>query len=242
MLEIRDLVVRYGPLEALHGVSLSVPEGKLVAVIGSNGAGKTTMLRTISGLLRPASGTVSLEGRPLGGEKPHVIARLGVAHVPEGRRVFPDQSVLDNLSLGAFSHRGRTPKKEIDALLEDVFTSFPRLAERKTQLAGTLSGGEQQMLAIGRALMSKPRVVLLDEPSMGLAPLLIDEVFRILSLLKARGITMLLVEQLAYRALAVADTAYVIEHGKIEISGDAKTLAKDLRVRAAYLGEAAGKA
>jgi branched-chain amino acid transport system ATP-binding protein len=242
MLEIRDLVVRYGPLEALHGVSLSVPDGKLVAVIGSNGAGKTTMLRTISGLLRPASGAIELQGSSLAGLEPHAIARLGIAHVPEGRRVFPDQSVLDNLLLGAFSHRGKTPKEEIQALLDDVFTSFPRLAERRTQLAGTLSGGEQQMLAIGRALMSKPRVVLLDEPSMGLAPLLIDEVFRRLEDLKARGITMLLVEQLAYRALAVADSAYVIEHGRIEISGEAKTLAKDPRVRAAYLGEAADKA
>jgi branched-chain amino acid transport system ATP-binding protein len=240
MLEIRDLVVRYGPLEALHGVSLSVPDGKLVAVIGSNGAGKTTMLRTISGLLKPASGSVELQGRSLAGLKPHVIARLGIAHVPEGRHVFPDQSVLDNLLLGAFSHRGKTPKQEMTSLLDDVFTSFPRLAERRTQVAGTLSGGEQQMLAIGRALMSKPRVVLLDEPSMGLAPLLIDEVFRRLVDLKARGITMLLVEQLAYRALGVADAAYVIEHGRIEISGEAKTLAKDPRVRAAYLGEAAG--
>ncbi len=242
MLEVKDLVVRYGPLEALHGVSLSVPDGKLVAVIGSNGAGKTTMLRTISGLLRPASGSVTLEGRPLADEKPHTIARLGVAHVPENRRVFPDQSVDDNLLLGAFPHLSKSPKSEVQRLLDDVFASFPRLAERRTQLAGTLSGGEQQMLAIGRALMSKPRVVLLDEPSMGLAPLLIDEVFRILSILKARGITMLLVEQLAYRALAVADTAYVIEHGRIQLSGPAADLVKDPRVRAAYLGEAAGKA
>ena len=246
MLEVKDLVVRYGPLEALHGVSLSVPDGKLVAVIGSNGAGKTTMLRTISGLLRPAAGTVTLQGRILAdgksAEKPHAIARLGVAHVPEGRRVFPDQTVLDNLMLGGFPHLGKTPRAELEALLEDVFSSFPRLAERRTQLAGTLSGGEQQMLAIGRALMSKPRVILLDEPSMGLAPILIDEVFRRLSDLKARGITMLLVEQLAYRALAVADTAYVIEHGRIELSGDAKTLALDPRVRAAYLGEATGRA
>ena len=239
MLEVRDLVVRYGPLEALHGISLSVPDGKLVAVIGSNGAGKTTMLRTISGLLKPASGVVELEGRTLAGLRPHLVARLGVAHVPENRRVFGDQSVLDNLMLGAFSHRGKTPKTEIAALLDDVFASFPRLAERRTQLAGTLSGGEQQMLAIGRALMSKPRVVLLDEPSMGLAPLLIDEVFRILSILQGRGITMLLVEQLAYRALGVADTAYVIEHGRIQLSGPAADLVKDPRVRAAYLGEAA---
>jgi branched-chain amino acid transport system ATP-binding protein len=241
VLEVKDLVVRYGPLEALHGVSLSVPDGKLVAVIGSNGAGKTTMLRTISGLLQPASGSVTLEGRPLAGEKAHTIARLGVAHVPENRRVFPDQSVDDNLLLGAFPHLSKSPKAEVKRLLDDVFTSFPRLAERRAQLAGTLSGGEQQMLAIGRALMARPRVVLLDEPSMGLAPLLIDEVFRILSTLKARGITMLLVEQLAYRALDVADTAYVIEHGRIEISGEAKALAKDPRVRAAYLGDAAAK-
>jgi branched-chain amino acid transport system ATP-binding protein len=241
VLEVKDLVVRYGPLEALHGVSLSVPDGKLVAVIGSNGAGKTTMLRTISGLMQPASGSVTLEGRPLAGEKAHVIARLGVAHVPENRRVFPDQSVDDNLLLGAFPHLSKSSKAELRRLLDDVFASFPRLAERRTQLAGTLSGGEQQMLAIGRALMARPRVVLLDEPSMGLAPLLIDEVFRILSALKARGITMLLVEQLAYRALDVADTAYVIEHGRIELSGDAKALANDPRVRAAYLGDAAAQ-
>ena len=236
MLEVRDLVVRYGPLTALHGLSLSVPEGKVVSVIGSNGAGKSTLLRAISGLLPPASGSITLHGEPLAGEKPHVIARLGVAHVPEGRRVFPDQTVLDNLLLGAYRRRGSASKAEIEEALEDVYRTFPRLAERKNQLAGTFSGGEQQMLAIGRALMAKPTLILLDEPSMGLAPVLIDEVFKRLAELKSRGLTMLLVEQLAYRALELADEAYVIEHGRIEVHGTAAELKADPRVRAAYLG------
>ena len=238
MLEISDLVVLYGAIQALRGVTLKVPQGQVVCVIGSNGAGKTTTLRTVSGLLRPTSGTVTMDGEPLTGRAAHEIARLGIAHVPEGRHVFPDQSVEDNLHLGAFTRRGEG-RAAIDGSIAEVYEMFPRLAERRAQLAGTMSGGEQQMLAIGRALMLKPKLVLLDEPSMGLAPIVIDEVFRRLVDLKRRGLTMLLVEQLAYRALDLADYAYVIEHGKIELEGPAKSLRDDPRVRAAYLGEGA---
>lgn len=240
MLELSDLVVHYGAVRALDGVSLKVAKGQVVCMIGSNGAGKTTTLRTVSGLLRPTSGVITFNGESLVGRQAHEVARLGVAHVPEGRHVFPDQSVEDNLHLGAFTRRGEGRAK-IGAEVEAVYEMFPRLRERRTQLAGTMSGGEQQMLAIGRALMLQPKMVLLDEPSMGLAPIVIDEVFRRLLDLKARGMTMLLVEQLAYRALAVADYAYVIEHGRIEIEGPAAQVRSDPRVRAAYLGEAAGK-
>jgi branched-chain amino acid transport system ATP-binding protein len=236
MLEVSDLVVSYGPVRALHSISIRVPDGKLICVIGSNGAGKTTMLRTISGLMKPISGQITLDSRSINGKRPHDITRLGVAHVPEGRHIFPDQSVMDNLVLGAFVRRRKATRAELEAEYDLIFELFPRLKERRTQLAGTLSGGEQQMLAIGRALMSKPSLLLLDEPSMGLAPILIDEVFRRLSDLKARGITMLLVEQLAYRALEVADYGYVIEYGRIEFEGPAATLRTDSRVRAAYLG------
>jgi branched-chain amino acid transport system ATP-binding protein len=225
-------------VRALHGVSLRVGAGQAVCVIGSNGAGKTTLLRTISGFLTPVSGSILLEGRPLTGEKPHQIARRRVAHVPEGRHVFAEQTVEDNLLLGAFSRRkeGRADREADQAA---VFELFPRLKDRRNQLAGTLSGGEQQMLAIGRALMSRPALIMLDEPSMGLAPLLIDEVFRRLADLKQRGLTMLLVEQLAYRALEIADYAFVIEHGRIDLEGPAATLRDDPRVRASYLGAAA---
>jgi branched-chain amino acid transport system ATP-binding protein len=242
VLEVVDLVVNYGLVRALHGVSLRVGDGQAVCVIGSNGAGKTTLLRTISGFLAPVSGSIALDGRSLIGEKPYEIARRRVAHVPEGRHVFPDQTVIDNLLLGAFSRRrGGGARAEIEADCASVFELFPRLRDRRQQLAGTLSGGEQQMLAIGRALMLKPTLIMLDEPSMGLAPLLIDEVFRRLAELKQRGITMLLVEQLAYRALEVADYGFVIEHGRIELEGDAPSLRRDPRVRAAYLGEGAAK-
>jgi branched-chain amino acid transport system ATP-binding protein len=238
MLEVKDLVVNYGLVRALHGVSLTVGAGQAVCVIGSNGAGKTTLLRTISGFLAPVSGAITLHGRSIVGEKPHRIAGLRVAHVPEGRHVFPDQTVIDNLLLGAFSRR-QGSRAEVDDDCESVFELFPRLKDRRRQLAGTLSGGEQQMLAIGRALMLRPELMMLDEPSMGLAPLLIDEVFRRLLELKRRGTTMLLVEQLAYRALEVADHGYVIEHGRIELAGPAAELQRDPRVRAAYLGNAA---
>lgn len=239
MLEVKDLVVSYGPVRALQGVSLRVPEGKLVCVIGSNGAGKTTLLRTLSGLLTPVSGAVLLDGKPVLGTKPHLVTRLGLAHVPEGRRVFPDQSVYDNLLLGAYAHYSRGERPAIEREIENVYSLFPRLKDRHTQLAGTMSGGEQQMLAIGRALLSRPRVLMLDEPSMGLAPIIIDDVFRILTELRSRGITMLLVEQLAYRALGVADYGYVMEHGRIEIEGPGAELKADARVKAAYLGDSA---
>ncbi len=239
MLQIKNLEVSYGPVRALQGVSLEVPKGKLICVIGSNGAGKTTLLRTISGLLKPTSGSIKLGDRELVGVKPHLIPWAGVAHCPEGRRVFPDQSVTDNLVLGAFSRIKEIGQAEMHKDMESVFQLFPRLQERREQLAGTLSGGEQQMLAVGRAIMSRPEVLLLDEPSMGLAPIIIDEVFKRLAELRARGITMLLVEQLAFRALEVADYGYVIEHGKIEIEGSAESLRNDPRVKAAYLGEAA---
>ena len=241
MLEVTDLVVNYGLVRALHGVSLSVPQGKTVCVIGSNGAGKTTLLRTISGFLKPVSGSILLDGRSLVGERPHDIAGRRVAHVPEGRHVFPDQTVFDNLMLGAFTRRHGAKRGEIAADCDSIFEIFPRLAERRKQLAGTLSGGEQQMLVIGRALMLKPTMLMLDEPSMGLAPIVIEEVFRQLAGLRARGITMLLVEQLAYRALEIADYGYVIEHGRIELEGPAADLQNDPRVRAAYLGESAAK-
>ena len=238
MLELTDLVVHYGAIRALSGVTLRVPKGQVVCVIGSNGAGKTTTLRTVSGLMRPTSGTITLDGESITGRPAHEIARMGVAHVPEGRHVFPDQSVEDNLHLGAFTRR-KEGRAKLDADVEAVYELFPRLKERRTQMAGTMSGGEQQMLAIGRALMLNPKLVLLDEPSMGLAPIVIEEVFRRLRDLKARGLTMLLVEQLAYQALAVADYAYVIEHGRIELEGPAAELKNDPRVRAAYLGEGA---
>jgi branched-chain amino acid transport system ATP-binding protein len=238
VLEVADLVVNYGLVRALRGVSLRVGAGQAVCVIGSNGAGKTTLLRTISGFLTPVSGSILLEGRPLTGEKPHQIARRRVAHVPEGRHVFAEQTVEDNLLLGAFSRR-KEARADRDADQAAVFDLFPRLKDRRTQLAGTLSGGEQQMLAIGRALMGRPTLIMLDEPSMGLAPLLIDEVFRRLADLKQRGLTMLLVEQLAYRALEVADYGFVIEHGRIELEGPAATLRDNPRVRASYLGAAA---
>jgi branched-chain amino acid transport system ATP-binding protein len=235
MLEVSNLVVNYGLVRALHGVSLRVGAGQAVCVIGSNGAGKTTLLRTISGFLAPVGGAITWNGTSIVGRPPHQIARLRIAHVPEGRHVFPDQTAHDNLLLGAFSRRGGGAEVEDDR--ESVFELFPRLKDRRRQLAGTLSGGEQQMLAIGRALMLRPAMMMLDEPSMGLAPLLIDEVFRRLADLKQRGITMLLVEQLAYRALEVADYGFVIEHGRIELQGPASELQRDPRVRAAYLGD-----
>lgn len=242
MLEISNLVVSYGPVRALHGVSLKVPERKLVCVIGSNGAGKTTLLRTISGLIAPESGQISLNGNSLIGLPAYRTPALGIAHVPEGRRVFPDLSVQDNLLLGAYARLNRMRVRQLQPEIESIYQRFPRLRERREQLAGTLSGGEQEMLAIGRALMTKPSVLLLDEPSMGLAPIIINEVFAILSDLKKQGVTMLLVEQLAYRALGVADYGYVIEHGRIEIEGPARELLADARVQRAYLGQGVGQA
>ena len=239
MLIVRDLVAGYGLVQVLHGISIEVPDGALVTLIGSNGAGKTTTLRVLSGMLAPQSGTVELGGKPIAGLPAHVITRLGLAHSPEGRRVFPSLSVLDNLTLGAFARlTGARARGDVAADLERMLDLFPRLRERRTQLAGTLSGGEQQMLAMARALMLNPGVLLLDEPSMGLSPRLVEEVFAIIARLRAERVTMLLVEQFAAAALGVADFAYVMENGRISTSGPAATLRDDPAVRAAYLGSA----
>ena len=239
MLIIDNLHAAYGKVEVLHGISLHVPKGKLVTLIGSNGAGKTTTMRAISGMLKPRGGTVKLAGRDITGMDSHRIARAGLAHSPEGRRVFATMTVTDNLLLGAFPRFTRArPKGDVARDLERALELFPRLKERRTQLAGTLSGGEQQMLAMARAVMLNPDVVLLDEPSMGLAPILVDEVFRIIARLKAEGVTMLLVEQFAQAALNVADYGYVLENGSIAVHGPAANLRNDPKVVAAYLGGA----
>ena len=239
MLKIDKLHAAYGKVEVLHGISLEVPKGKLVTLIGSNGAGKTTTMRAISGMLKPRGGTVLLAGRDITGMDSHRIARAGLAHSPEGRRVFATMTVMDNLLLGAFPRFTRArPKGDVQRDLERALGLFPRLKERRTQLAGTLSGGEQQMLAMARAVMLNPDVVLLDEPSMGLAPILVDEVFRIIARLKAEGVTMLLVEQFAQAALNVADYGYVLENGSIAVHGPAASLRNDPKVVAAYLGGA----
>ena len=237
MLEVADLHAGYGQIEVLHGLSFQVPKGQVVTLIGSNGAGKTTTMRALSGMIRPRSGTIRLNGREIGGLESHDVAREGLAHSPEGRRVFPTLSVEDNLTLGAFPRlTGSRPKGDVAADRDRAFALFPRLKERRTQLAGTLSGGEQQMLAMGRALMLRPDILLLDEPSMGLAPKLVEEVFRIIRQLKDEQVTMLLVEQFAMAALGVADYAYVMENGRIRFQGDAAKLKTDPAVRAAYLG------
>ena len=237
MLSINNLHAAYGKVEVLHGISLDVPKGKLVTLIGSNGAGKTTTMRAISGMLKPKSGTVTLGGKDVTGLDSHRIARAGLAHSPEGRRVFASMSVTDNLLLGAFPRFTRArPKGDIKHDLEKALELFPRLKERQHQLAGTLSGGEQQMLAMARAVMLNPEVILLDEPSMGLAPILVEEVFRIILRLKAEGVTMLLVEQFAAAALNVADYGYVLENGSISVHGPAHSLKTDPKVIAAYLG------
>ena len=233
MLEIKDLNVFYGAIHALKGISLTVEEGELVSLIGANGAGKTTTLHTISGLLPAASGSVTLDGKDLQKVAPNKIISLGLAHVPEGRHVFARMTVEENLRMGAYIIKDQ---KKISENLENVYSHFPRLKERSRQLAGTLSGGEQQMLATGRALMTNPRIVLMDEPSMGLSPLLVKEIFSIIQELHESGITILLVEQNAKMALAVADRAYVLETGCISMSGKAAELAEDDRVRKAYLG------
>ena len=233
MLRIADLHVYYSAIHALKGLSLEVKEGEIVTLIGANGAGKSTTLRTISGLIAPKSGTVAFEGRNIAGTGAHEIVRLGLSQVPEGRRIFAEMTVLENLELGAFI---RSDKDGIADDMEMVFERFPRLKERRTQQAGTLSGGEQQMLAMGRALMSRPRLLLLDEPSMGLAPLLIKEIFSIIVDINRAGTTILLVEQNANMALSIANRAYVLETGRITLSGDAKELAASEDVRKAYLG------
>ena len=237
MLKIENLHAAYGKVEVLHGISLEVQKGKVVTLIGSNGAGKTTTMRAISGMIKPKQGSVHLSGQDITGLESHKIARAGLAHSPEGRRVFATMSVTDNLILGAFPRFTRSrPRGDINRDLEKALELFPRLKERQHQLAGTLSGGEQQMLAMARAVMLNPDVILLDEPSMGLAPILVEEVFRIISRLKEQGVTMLLVEQFAAAALNVADYGYVMENGRISVHGPADKLQHDPAVQAAYLG------
>ena len=237
MLTISNLHAGYGTTEVLHGISLEVPKGQVVTLIGSNGAGKTTTMRAVSGMIAPRQGKVTLAGQDITGRESHRIARLGLAHSPEGRRVFATMTVTDNLLLGAFPRfTGARAKGDVAADVERAMEYFPRLKERRMQLAGTLSGGEQQMLAMARAMMMNPEVVLLDEPSMGLAPILVDEVFRIISRLRAEGMTMLLVEQFAAAALEVADYGYVMENGRIAVHGPAQKLKNDPAVKAAYLG------
>ncbi|MBP6339401.1 MAG: ABC transporter ATP-binding protein, partial [Vitreoscilla sp.] len=222
MLTIKNLSAGYGKVQVLHGISIDVPKGKVVTLIGSNGAGKTTTMRAVSGMIAPTGGEIHLNGQRVDGKEPYHVARLGLAHSPEGRRVFATMTVADNLLLGAFPRMtGARPKGDVAGDLEKAMELFPRLKERREQLAGTLSGGEQQMLAMARAVMLNPEVVLLDEPSMGLAPILVEEVFKIIERLKSQGVTMLLVEQFAAAALAVADYGYVLENGRINVHGPA---------------------
>ena len=234
MLEIKDLEVYYGMIQAIKGISFEVNEGEVIALIGANGAGKTTILHTISGLIAPKKGSITFEGQEITKIPAHKIVENGLAQVPEGRRVFPSLSVLQNLKLGAYT---RKDKKEIDDTLQMIYERFPRLEERKNQPAGTLSGGEQQMLAMGRALMSKPRIILMDEPSMGLSPIFVNEIFDIIKQVSASGTTVLLVEQNAKKALSIADRGYVLETGKIVKEGKASDLLNDEAVKKAYLGE-----
>lgn len=233
MLKVNDLVVRYGMIEAIKGISFEVDDGEIVTLIGANGAGKTTTMHTISGLLKPYSGSIELDGKDISKVPAHKIVEMGIAQCPERRRVFASQSVEDNLMLGAYT---RKDKEGIAADLKNVYSLFPRLEERKNQLAGTLSGGEQQMLAMGRALMAKPKIMLLDEPSMGLSPLLVREIFDIIRDINSQGVTILLVEQNAKMALGIADRAYVIETGKIVMSGTGQELLNSEDIKKAYLG------
>lgn len=233
MLEIKDLYVRYGMIEAIKGISFEVRDGEIVTLIGSNGAGKTTTMHAISGLLKPASGSIKLDGVELTKTANHKIVSMGLAQVPEGRRVFAQQTVEENLLLGSYA---RKDKDGIQKDLDHVYQLFPRLLERKKQPAGTLSGGEQQMLAMARALMSRPKILLMDEPSMGLSPLLVKEIFRIIQDINKEGTTILLVEQNAKMALAIADRAYVLETGKITLEGTGEELSASEEVRKAYLG------
>lgn len=235
MLTVDNIQVFYGAIQALHGVSFEVQEGEIVTLIGANGAGKSTSLRTVSGLLRPKSGTVKFGGTDITKVAAHKIVQMGLAHVPEGRKIFPDLSVRENLIMGAYT---RTDRKEISASLEDVFQRFPRLKEREKQLAGTLSGGEQQMLAMGRGLMCKPKLLILDEPSMGLSPILVEEIFKIIKEINQLGTTILLVEQNAFMALQIAHRAYVLETGRVMLAGPAAELREDPKIRSAYLGDA----
>jgi branched-chain amino acid transport system ATP-binding protein len=235
MLKIDDLHVHYGGIHALRGIDLHVPPRSIVTLIGANGAGKSTTLRTIGGLVRPTRGRITLDGKEIVGRPADEIVKLGLAMVPEGRRVFPNLTTLDNLKLGAFSRHDR---HEIERDLEWVYTLFPRLRERRGQYAGTLSGGEQQMLAVGRGLMSRPKLLMLDEPSLGLAPVLMEEIFSIVRQIREGGTTILLIEQNAYGALQLADYGYVLETGEIALEGKAQDLLQDERVKSAYLGAA----
>lgn len=232
MLKVQGLHVYYGAIHALKGASLSVAQGELVTLLGANGAGKTTTLKAISGLLRPRAGAIELEGQGLVGLGPHEIVKLGVVHVPEGRRIFPRFTVIENLKAGAYARRASSIGGDLDL----VFALFPRLKERARQIAGTLSGGEQQMLAIGRGLMAKPKLLLLDEPSMGLAPLLVRQIFDTIRAINRQGVTILLVEQNAAMALAVSEHGYVLETGSVILGGKASELASSDQVRQAYLG------
>jgi len=234
MLEVRDLHVYYGEIHALKGVSFDVVEGEIVTLLGNNGAGKSTTLKTLSGLLAPRQGDVRFEGASLLGNPPHGIVRQGITHVPEGRRIFNRLTVRENLEMGAYTRSDPAVREDV----ERVFSVFPRLKERRLQVAGTLSGGEQQMLAIGRALMAKPRLLLLDEPSMGLAPVLVEQIFETVLTINRQGVTVLLVEQNAAMALSIAGRGYVLETGRVALEGPASQLAVDPEVRRAYLGEA----
>jgi branched-chain amino acid transport system ATP-binding protein len=233
VLELKNVTVSYDIATALWDVSLSVEDGKIVSMIGSNGAGKSTALRTISGVIHPKTGTISLDGEKIDQLPPHQIARLGISHVPEGRRIFPHLSVMENLTMGALPVKDA---KRTEELLRNVFTLFPILSERTAQMGGTLSGGQQQMLAIGRGLMSDPKVLLLDEPSLGLAPIIVDSVFDVVTRLNRQGQTILLVEQNAYRSLEIAHYAYVLETGRITLEGEASVLIDHPHVKKAYLG------
>lgn len=233
MLEVKNLEVYYGMIQAIKGISFEVNEGEVISLIGANGAGKTTTLHAVTGLIAPRAGQIIFEGKDITKVPGHKLVSMGIAHVPEGRRVFAQLSVYENLKLGAFT---RKDKNEIEETLQHIYARFPRLKERKNQLAGTLSGGEQQMLAMGRALMSKPRIILMDEPSMGLSPIYVNEIFNIIKEVSKAGTTVLLVEQNAKKALSIADRAYVLETGKIVMAGDAKELMNDDSIKKAYLG------
>jgi branched-chain amino acid transport system ATP-binding protein len=232
VLEVHDVVVRYGSIEALHGISFDIQQGEIVTLLGANGAGKSTTLRMLSGLRAPTSGSVTFEGRDITQVKAHEFSAMGISHVPEGRRIFPVMTVEENLEMGAFARRG-----SLSDDLDEIYTQFPILKDRRKQLGSNLSGGEQQMLAIGRALMSKPRLLLLDEPSMGLAPMIIDQIFSIIKQIRETGTTIFLVEQNAAQALRLADRGYVMENGRIVFGESAADLLRDPRVRAVYLGE-----
>ena len=234
LLNIKDLCINYGMIQAVKGVDFTVEQGEIVALIGANGAGKTSILHTLTGLIPAKSGSIEFDSKDITKMPAHKIVSMGMAHVPEGRRVFADLSVLENLKLGAYT---RKDKAEIDESIKAIYKRFPRLEERKSQLSGTLSGGEQQMLAMGRALMSKPKVIVMDEPSMGLSPLYVNEIFDIIDEIHKAGATVLLVEQNAKKALSIADRAYVLETGKIVLSGKASDLLNDESVKKAYLSE-----